>query len=160
MAVIVADPTAKALTNPVVETCATPTLLVDQITERPVRTFPAASLTTAISCALSPIGTSARAGTTDTVPGGIPIGRNAGISSYKAPTVSPKVPLPSGLLADMPNDEFGNAMRVPSADHAMWPGTTQPNGDRPAPSVPTVKIESRATNAILRPSGDHVGDST
>ena len=49
VAVMVADPWATPETTPAYETVVTPVLLLDQVTVRPVRALPAASLGTATS---------------------------------------------------------------------------------------------------------------
>ena len=50
VAVIVADPAATAVTIPFDDTVATPLLLLDQVTTRPVSTFPFTSRVTAVAC--------------------------------------------------------------------------------------------------------------
>jgi hypothetical protein len=50
VAVIVADPAATAVTNPLDETVAIPVLLLDQVTTRPVSTLLLASRVTAVAC--------------------------------------------------------------------------------------------------------------
>src|SRR5207245_2612372 len=54
VAVIVAVPAATPVTRPVAKTVATVLLLVVQVTVRPVRTLPAASLVPAASCIVGP----------------------------------------------------------------------------------------------------------
>jgi hypothetical protein len=50
VAVIVAEPAATAVTNPLDETVAIPVLLLDQVTTRPVSTLLLASRVTAVAC--------------------------------------------------------------------------------------------------------------
>jgi len=54
VAVIVAVPTPWAVTRPVVLTLATPAALVVHVTDRPVRTFPAASRNVVVNCPVCP----------------------------------------------------------------------------------------------------------
>jgi hypothetical protein len=54
VAVICEEPAASAVTRPVAETLATPVLLDDQVTVRPVRTLLFASYVVAVPCALCP----------------------------------------------------------------------------------------------------------
>src|SRR5690348_5670582 len=66
VAVIVAPPTAMPLTSPPPLTVATPRVLLDQVTTRPLSGLPAESFGVATSCAVCPIGTLAVAGLTVT----------------------------------------------------------------------------------------------
>src|SRR5262245_43222727 len=66
VAVMVADPPASAVTNPFDETPAMPPALLAHVTTRPVRTFPAESLVTALSCCVAPTSRLADAGVTVT----------------------------------------------------------------------------------------------
>ncbi len=50
LAVIVAEPTAAPVTTPLLFTVATPVLLLDQATVRPVSTAPVESSSVAVSC--------------------------------------------------------------------------------------------------------------
>src|SRR3989442_12893084 len=54
VAMIVAEPTATPVTNPVADTVATAGLLLAHVTARPVSTLPAESLVVAVSCAVLP----------------------------------------------------------------------------------------------------------
>src|SRR5919197_5118367 len=54
VAVIVTEPAATPLTKPAADTVATPVALLDHVTPRPVRTLPAESLVTALSCSVDP----------------------------------------------------------------------------------------------------------
>src|SRR6266566_1508887 len=66
VAVIVAEPAAFAVTNPVALTVATVVLLLAQLMTRPVNTLPAESFVVAASCAVWPTKTLAEAGLTVT----------------------------------------------------------------------------------------------
>src|SRR3990170_3549648 len=67
VAVIVAAPSATPVTRPLDDTVATAVLFDVHVTVRPVRMFPFASLTTALSCCAAPTDTLADAGLTATV---------------------------------------------------------------------------------------------
>ena len=67
VAVIVADPAATAVTSPLVLTVTALLLLLDQVTDRPASTFPLASLSVALSCAVPPTVRLVDAGDTATV---------------------------------------------------------------------------------------------
>src|SRR6266545_2388688 len=54
VAVIVAEPVATAVSRPLVFTFATAGALLVHVTERPVNTFPLASLSVAVSCCVAP----------------------------------------------------------------------------------------------------------
>lgn len=81
VAVIVTVPAATPVTTPVEETVATPGLLVDHATTRPVSTLPLASLTVAVSVTVAPTNTAAGDGVTvtlatvmiDTLTGAVPV---------------------------------------------------------------------------------------
>src|SRR5947209_7026054 len=64
VAVIVAEPAATPLTRPLPLTVATPTLLLAQVTVRPLSAPPLASLGVAVSCTVCPVCTLAVAGLT------------------------------------------------------------------------------------------------
>src|SRR5437870_3836413 len=66
VAVTVADPAAKPLTNPLPVTVATAVLLDAQVTVRPASALPLASLGVAVSCTVWPVETEADAGATAT----------------------------------------------------------------------------------------------
>ena len=66
VAVIVADPTAAPLTRPPADTVAIAELELVQVTSRPARTLPAASLGVALSCVVPPTDMFAEAGLTTT----------------------------------------------------------------------------------------------
>src|SRR2546427_1209496 len=66
VAVIVADPAVPPLTSPVPVTVATAVLLDAQVTVRPVRVLPFASLRVAVSCTVWSVDTDAEAGVTAT----------------------------------------------------------------------------------------------
>src|SRR2546425_1315243 len=66
VAVIVPDPTTMPATSPLPLTVATAGLLVVQVTVRPVRSVPLASLSVATSCSVCPTATLAEAGLTVT----------------------------------------------------------------------------------------------
>jgi hypothetical protein len=65
--VIVAVPTATAVTNPPDETVVTPAALVAQVTTRPLSTLPAESFVTAVSCCVAATSMPADDGVTVTV---------------------------------------------------------------------------------------------
>src|SRR6266851_4330886 len=67
VAVIVADPAATPVTNPLALTVATAGALLDQVTTRPLSVAPAASLVTAESCSVAPTSRPAGAGLTVTL---------------------------------------------------------------------------------------------
>ena len=67
VAVIVAEPAATPVTTPFASTFATPELLVDQLTLRPVMTFPCPSFTVADRVSAAPTAIDADAGATVTV---------------------------------------------------------------------------------------------
>jgi len=66
VAVIVAEPTAPAVTSPPPSTVATDVLLLDQVTTRPDSGLPLASFGVAVSCTVCPVATLAEAGATVT----------------------------------------------------------------------------------------------
>jgi len=66
VAVIVDEPGATPVTNPVLETVATLGLLLAHVTGRPVSGVPAASFSVAVSCIVFPTGSSPDAGDTST----------------------------------------------------------------------------------------------
>src|SRR2546421_1196196 len=67
VAVIVADPATTPVTNPLALTVAAELLLLDQVSDRPVRVLPFASLRVAVSCCVWPSFRVADAGATVTV---------------------------------------------------------------------------------------------
>src|SRR5437773_2776571 len=81
VAVIVAEPTATAVTRPLALTVATAVLLLDQVTTRPVPVAPVESWVTAESCRVPPTNRLAEAGLTvkeatgtrDTVMAAVPL---------------------------------------------------------------------------------------
>ena len=66
VAVIVAEPVATALTNPLTETVATVALLLVQVTVRPLKGLPLASSGVAVSCCVAPTMSVADGGLTAT----------------------------------------------------------------------------------------------
>src|SRR5712691_7344326 len=87
VAVIVAEPAATPVTSPLPFTVAMAVLLLDQVTTRPVRGFPFASLGVAVSCTVSPTCTLAGDGVTVTLATGTGV------------TVTLDVPLCPSLVA-------------------------------------------------------------
>src|SRR4029077_20672621 len=87
VAVIVAVPTATAVTSPLPSTVATAVLLLPQVTTRPDNGLPFASLGVAVSCSVSPTTTLAGAGVTVTEATGASV------------TVTLEVPLCPSLVA-------------------------------------------------------------
>ena len=72
VAVIVAEPATLVVTRPAPETVATVVLFDDHVTVRPVRMFPLASLSVAVSCTVWPACTLADGGVTVTEATGAP----------------------------------------------------------------------------------------
>jgi hypothetical protein len=83
VAVIVASPSATAVTSPEDETVAAAVFDDDQVTVRPVRVLPSASFVTALSETVAPTATSADAGSTATDATGVGLG-SVGLSDPQA----------------------------------------------------------------------------
>src|SRR5512142_48541 len=98
VAVIVTVPAATPVTAPVGETVATPGLLVDHATTRPVSTLPLASLTVAVSVIVCPTDTDAGDGVTVTLATGtiVTVTRAVPVTpSHVALTVASPAPTPN-----------------------------------------------------------------
>src|SRR6266581_1060814 len=97
VAVIVAAPAATPVTSPVADTVAIAGFALAQLITRPVSTFPAASLVTALSCVVPPTKTLAVAGLTtteatgtlDTVTAAVPLCPSLVALIVAAPTATP-----------------------------------------------------------------------
>src|SRR6266581_3376693 len=97
VAVIVAAPAATPVTSPVADTVAIARFALAQLITRPVSTFPAASLVTALSCVVPPTKTLAVAGLTtteatgtlDTVTAAVPLCPSLVAVIVAAPTATP-----------------------------------------------------------------------
>jgi hypothetical protein len=109
VAVIVADPTATPLTNPLADSVATPAALVVQVTTRPPRTLPAESLVVAVSCTVPPITRLGAAGLTVTVATGASV------------TETAAVPLFPSLVAVIVADPAPTPVTKPLADTVATP---------------------------------------
>src|SRR5207244_817286 len=104
VAVIVAVPAATPVTRPVAKTVATVLLLVVQVTVRPVRTLPAASLVPAASCIVCPTVRLTAAGLTVTEATGTLV------------TVTAAVPLCPSLVAVIVAEPAATPVPRPLAD--------------------------------------------
>jgi hypothetical protein len=104
VAVIVADPPATPVTMPAVVTVATLEDDVLQLTERPVRTCPAESLSVAVNCAFAPTARVSRLGASDTDDTGTSV------------TVIADVPLLLSLVAVIVEEPGATAVTTPDAD--------------------------------------------
>src|SRR5437868_1837812 len=101
VAVIVAEPAALALTNPLPLTLATPVLPLAHVTTRPDRVLPSASLSVAVNCPVWPTGTLADAGVTATE------------ATETGVTLTDDVPLCPSLVAVMVADPVATAVTTP-----------------------------------------------
>src|SRR5207302_654683 len=101
VAVIIAEPAAFAVTNPLPLTVATAVLPLAHVTTRPDRALPLASLGVAVSCAVCPTCTPADAGVTATEATGTAV------------TVMDDVPLCPSLVAVMVADPVAIAVTNP-----------------------------------------------
>src|SRR5437588_385918 len=99
VAVIVAEPAALALTNPLPLTL--PELLLPPVTTRPDRVLPFASLSVAVNCTVWPTGTLADAGVTATE------------ATETGVTLTDDVPLCPSLVAVMVADPVATAVTTP-----------------------------------------------
>src|SRR5436309_4242234 len=104
VAVIVADPTATAVTRPLADTVATAGALLDQVTSRPVSTLPAESFVVAVSCTVAPALRLFDAGDTVTVATGTTV------------TVIADVPFLPSLVAVIVADPAPTAVTSPLAE--------------------------------------------
>src|SRR5438309_2164435 len=102
VAVIVAEPAARAVTRPLPLTVATVVLLLDHVITRPDSGFPLASCGVAVSCTVWPTGTLAVAGLTDTEATGAGAG-----------TVIAAVPLCPSLVAVIVAEPAARAVTSP-----------------------------------------------
>src|SRR5262245_7474339 len=110
VAVIVAEPAPTAVTRPLAETVATPVALLDQVTTRPFRTFPAESLVVALSCAVPPTTRLAVAGATVTVATGTAVTVIAEVADFPS------------LVAVIVADPAATALTRPLAETVATPG--------------------------------------
>src|SRR5438552_3615213 len=110
VAVIVADPAATPLTRPLPFTVATDVMLLAQVTTRPVRGLPPASLGVAASCTVCPAVTLAVAGLTvtdatgiaDTVTAAVPFLPSLAAVIVAGPAATPVTsPLPVTVATDV-----------------------------------------------------------
>lgn len=112
-AVIVADPAATAVTTPLADTVAMLASLEAQVTARPDRTVPDASLVVAVSATASPTVGVALAGVTDTVA----TGSGGGVC-----TVTVAMPLRPSLAAVIWATPAATAVTTPVAETVATPG--------------------------------------
>jgi hypothetical protein len=128
VAVTIAGPAATPVTRPLPFTVATPVLLLAHVTTRPVRAFPFASRSVAVSCAVCPTGTLASVGATltDATGGG--------------GTVTVAVPLCPSLVAVIVAEPAATPVANPLALTVAWPAlllahvTTRPDSALPLAS--------------------------
>src|ERR1041384_729535 len=123
VAVIVTVPWATPWARPPDEIVATAVLLDAQVTVRPVRMFPFASLSVAVNCADDPAATEAEAGDTVTVATGAggPLDDTVKLQSDFVPM---RVIAPQWAGAGPPLCSLGNAKPVPMVSSAPPAGVT------------------------------------
>jgi hypothetical protein len=125
VAVIVADPAATAATTPLAETVATPGVLLDHVTVRPVSVLPAESLVVALSEALAPTRRFAVAGATVTVATGTSV-----------TLIVALLDLPS-LVAVIVADPVARPLTIPLAETVATAGALLLHAsDRPVRTLP------------------------
>src|ERR1041384_3775229 len=154
VAVIVAEPTATAVTRPLLFTVAIAVLLLDQVTTRPVSVLPAASFVTADSCWVVPTLTLADAGLTVTDATGTSV------------TVMAAVPLLPSLVAVIVAEPAATAVTRPLAstvatavlllDHVM----TRPVSVLPVESLVTADSCCEPPTTMVGDAGLTVTDAT
>src|SRR5439155_842937 len=155
VAVMVAEPTAAPVTRPLALTVATPVLLLCQVTARPDRAVPLASLGVAVSCTVDPACTEAAVGATLTEATGtcttviaaeplwlslvaviVAVPATLPVTSPLAPTVATVAVLLNQVTAPPASGLPSSALPSPPPGRWPWPGSRPPPPPALVPAAP------------------------